>query len=348
MANPRADVLGLLGGERLARLPAFSGLPSLTATGLAAAGVAYPDAHTGAARMAAAAASTFAVFGFESAVVPFDLCVEAEALGAEVDFQADVAGFVPPAVIRPLSLPALPPDWPAGASLRAAGRVPLVAEAVAALKHSAGPLVAVGAWVPGPFTLGWQVFGMEAWLQALSQGERFAALMHGLAGLLAEVGALYRRAGADFLTVHEMGGSPQVIGPRRFGRTVQPELKRLIAALPGPVVLSVCGDTNAIVHELADCGAAALNVDHRNDLARTRQVLGPDVRLFGNFDPVGLLSRGTPEQVGQTVQAIAAAGADAIWPGCDLWPDIPDENFRALMQAAAAARRSGASAAPPS
>jgi [methyl-Co(III) methanol-specific corrinoid protein]:coenzyme M methyltransferase len=107
------------------------------------------------------------------------------------------------------------------------------------------------------------------------------------------------------------------------------------------VVVSVCGDTNAVVDDLLACGAGALNVDQRNDLARTREMAGRRVLLLGNLDPVGVLSEGTPEAVADDVRRIALAGADAVWPGCDLWPEIPEENFRALMETARA-YRSGA------
>ena len=85
---------------------------------------------------------------------------------------------------------------------------------------------------------------------------------------------------------------------------------------------------------MAATGADALHVDQRNDLARTRRLLGPDAVILGNFDPVATLSLGTPAAIADSVQQIIAAGANAIWPGCDLWPEIPDENFRALMHAA--------------
>ncbi len=338
MPTSRDEILALLGGQRPARLPVFGGLPSLTRTGLEAAHVAYAEAHSDAALMAAAAASTTELFGYESAVAPFDLCVEAEALGAGVDFQRDTAGFGPPLVTHPLSIDTAPALLTDPSAITSAGRVPVVVEALQRLKAGIGQRVAVGAWVPGPFTLGWQLYGLDGWMEATTDPAVLGPRLALLGDLLAHVAAAYRAAGADFITVHEMGGSPQVVGPRVFQRRVKPAVAALIANIPGPVVLSVCGDTNAVVDDLAACGAAALNLDHRNDLARTRQRLGPAPLLFGNFDPVGVLSQGTPESVAAAVRAIAMAGADAVWPGCDLWPDIPEANFRALMQAAAEAR----------
>jgi [methyl-Co(III) methanol-specific corrinoid protein]:coenzyme M methyltransferase len=209
-------------------------------------------------------------------------------------------------------------------------------EALRRLKAGAGRRVAVGAWIPGPFTLGWQLFGGEAWLAATVEGDQIAEWLAAAADALAQVARRYREAGADYLTVHEMGGSPQIIGPRRFRRWVMPALGRLCAALPKPVVLSVCGDTNAAVEDLLACGAGALNVDQRNNLARTREIIGRRALLLGNLDPVGVLSEGTPQAVAGAVRLIGEAGADAVWPGCDLWPAVPEENFRALMDGARA------------
>ncbi|MBI3732215.1 MAG: hypothetical protein HY259_02000 [Chloroflexi bacterium] len=213
------------------------------------------------------------------------------------------------------------------------GRMGLVAESIRLLKAGVGREVAIGAWLSGPFTLAWQCLGAEAWLGQLHDSPRILAQLGALAQWLARVGEYYFEAGADFLTVHEMGGSPQVIGPANFRALVKPSLARLFDALPSPKVLSVCGDTNASVADLAVCGADALSVDHLNDLSRTRRLLGPDAVLLGNFDPVGVLSHATPAQITSAVQSILSAGANAIWPGCDLWPEVPSANFHALMAA---------------
>jgi len=332
LPSSRVEVLAVLSGEPLERRPVFSGLPSLTAKGLRASGVAYQNAHSDAALMAKAAASTHAQYGFESAVAPFDLCVEAEALGCAVDFQTDTDAFLAPVISQTLSwdewLPEARPD------LLQAGRIPLVANALHMLRHEVGQQVAIGAWVPGPFTLAWQLFGAEAWLAGLAEPKKARVVLDLLAELLGRVGRYYWEAGADFLTVHEMGGSPQVIGAKHFRSFVAHPLTRLMATLPRPRVLSICGPTAEIVADMAATGADALHVDQRNDLARTRLVLGPEAVILGNFDPVQTLSQGTPTSVADSVRQIIAAGANAIWPGCDLWPEIPDENFRALMHAA--------------
>jgi len=132
--------------------------------------------------------------------------------------------------------------------------------------------------------------------------------------------------------VHEMGGSPGVLGPKLFESVVLPHLQTLTAALPRPVVLSACGRTNGAMRLLAASGADALSVDQTNDLAASRAEV-PEARLFGNLDPVGLLAQGTPAQIREAVAAATRAGADAVWPGCDLFLHTPVENLRALAAA---------------
>ncbi|MEP7357258.1 MAG: uroporphyrinogen decarboxylase family protein, partial [Anaerolineales bacterium] len=192
----------------------------------------------------------------------------------------------------------------------------------------------------GPMTLAMQLVDINTLVPDVA-GDPVAVrgLLERLADVLIEVAQLYRASGADFITVHEMGGSPGYLGPRSFERVVLPPLQKLLAALPAPRVLSVCGRTNRAMALLAQAGADALSVDQTNDLAASRAVLGPNPLLFGNLDPVALLADADPHAVRQAVAQALAQGADAIWPGCDLWPLVPAENMQAMVEATAQGRR---------
>jgi [methyl-Co(III) methanol-specific corrinoid protein]:coenzyme M methyltransferase len=327
-------MLALLGGQRLRRRPAFSGLISLTLAGLEADGLALSDVYHDAARLARAAASTPALTGLESAVLPGDLCVEAEALGATVDFRADET---PPGLPRLAEAVAETPGEfrvAGGGPVTGRGRLPLVGEALGELRGLVGEDVAIGAFIPGPLTLAMHVVDLGPLLLAVAEAPQTVAdLLDRLYPVLADVGRYYRDCGADFLTVHEMGGSPGFIGPRSFEDVLLPRLQVLLRELPGPRVLSVCGRTNRGLALLAQAGAEALSVDQTNDLAQSRAALGPGPLLFGNLDPVGVLAEGDEAAVRAAAVGAITAGADALWPGCDLWPATPLANLRALALA---------------
>ena len=211
------------------------------------------------------------------------------------------------------------------------GRIPLVCEAIQFLKEDIGQEVVIGGMIPGPYTL---------LLFLIEPGGLFAemkreptvvadALFH-LSSFLAQVGIAYRNAGADFITIHDMGGSPGFIGPAKYEQFVYPAQKLLIAELPSPRVLSVCGNTNKSMHLLARTGADAISVDQSNDLAESRKVLN-DTLLFGNIDPVATLWQGDETEITEAVRGAKEAGVDAIWPGCDLALRSPLENIRDIV-----------------
>ena len=87
--NLRESILSLLDGNPLPKPPAFSGLIQVTSTGIEKEGLSFPEVHRDSGKMARTAASTFKLTGFPSAVVPLDMLVEAEALGAPIDFRED-------------------------------------------------------------------------------------------------------------------------------------------------------------------------------------------------------------------------------------------------------------------
>jgi len=82
---------------------------------------------------------------------------------------------------------------------------------------------------------------------------------------------------------------------------------------------------------MAESGAKALSVDQKNDLAESRKKLGKAALIFGNYDPYNVLVSGTEDLVRQTVRKCIDDGASAVWPGCDIWPTVPGENIKAMM-----------------
>lgn len=330
----RAAILEVFSGNKIEPQPAFSGLIHVTAEGLQSEGLVFHEVHKNASQMARAAASTFKLSGIPSAVVPLDMYVEAEALGAQIDFRKN-GGFSFPQIVKPMfaSTRYLSSAYFENADFVHKGRILLVCEAIRLLKEDIGREAVIGGMVPGPYTL--LLFLMEpGGLFAEMKREPIAVAdaLFQLASFLAEVGTAYREAGADFITIHDMGGSPGFIGPAKYEQFAYPAEKLLITELPSPRVLSICGNTNKSIHLLAQTGADAISVDQLNDLSESRNVL-TDTLLFGNIDPVATLWQGTEAEIIEAVRRAREAGVDAIWPGCDLAPQNPIENIRALRNA---------------
>ncbi len=326
----REKILDLLSGKKINIQPAFSGLIHVTAEGLQSEGLAFHETHTDAHKMAKAAASTFKLSGLPSAVVPLDLYVEAEALGAEINFRADREFEFPQ--VKKAGLFGSAKEITADATrVLNQGRINLVCDAIKLLKEDVGNEAVIGGMMPGPYTLLLLIVDVRNMFIEMKKEPQAVtdALLH-LSSFLAEVGTAYKNAGADFITIHDMGGSPAFIGPSKYEQFALPAEKMLIEQLPKPRILSVCGNVTSSLHLLAQSGADAISLDQTVNLAAARLIL-KDTLLFGNLDPVETLYRGDSAQVAEAVLRAKEAGVDAVWPGCDLVIRTPIQNIKTLF-----------------
>ena len=317
--SSRQAILDLLSGKKLDSQPAFSGLIHITAEGLQSEGLTLNEAHHHPERMAKASASTFRLAGIPSAALPLDLCAPAEALGATLNYYAQ-SGNQFPQPVKPLfgSTKYLNQAYFESADFVNRGRIPVICEAIRLLKEDAGDEVVISGVIPGPYTLLLYLIDPGGLFAEMKREPKAVqdALFH-LSSFLSKVGNAYRDAGADFITIHDMGGSPGFIGPAKYEQFAFPAEKLLIAELPSPQVLSVCGNTNKSIMLLAQTGADAISVDQLNDLAASRTILN-DTLLFGNIDPVATLWQGDETEITEAVRRARETGVDAVWPGCDL------------------------------
>jgi len=330
----RQKILDLLSGKKVDSAPAFSGLIHVTAEGLQSEGLKFSDVHKDAQKMAKAAASAFKLSGLPSAALPLDMYVEAEVLGAEINFREDME-FEFPLVRKAAfkSVKEITPKTLEPVKIMKQGRIKLVCEAIKLLKEDVGNDVVISGVIPGPYTL--LLLIVEAGKMFLEMKKEPAAVTEALdhlSSLLAQVAVDYRDAGADFITIHDMGGSPAFIGPAKYEQFVLPAEKRLIEMLPKPRVLSVCGNVTPSLSLLAQAGADAISIDQTVDLATARSAL-KNTLLFGNLDPVQTLHRGDEAGVAESVIGARNAGVDAVWPGCDLLVQTPIQNLQAMKKA---------------
>jgi [methyl-Co(III) methanol-specific corrinoid protein]:coenzyme M methyltransferase len=360
--NSKETVMNVLRGRKADHVPNFSGMGSITLHGIQQLGYRFNEIHVDPRKMADAAASTHRLFGFESAIVPFDMGVVAESLGAAVKYyeKADQSQIIYPTmtrkvvdraavsapdglseadaktfVMKEIERQIAAHEWQMPADLASTGRIPIVLEALRILKRELGDAVAVGSWTLGPFTELGQVMDLEILLKmAAKKPDVVQRHLSFMVNYLDKVLHLYIEAGADFVTVREMGATSSILSPRMFKSLVLPALQDLFGRIDGaPRVLHICGDTNPIIELMAASGADALSVDQMNRLSETRAKL-PNVVLLGNYKPFGApFCEGAPEEVEAMIKESIEHGADGVWPGCDIWPVVPVENMKAMMDA---------------
>jgi len=329
--TPKERVMALFERKPIDTMPVFSGLSMLAKPALDEAGYTFQGIHTNHERMAWAAIRSSRMMNVDCIVVPFDITMQSEALGNSVNFYEDASDLVFPTI--PEKIWETLEDVEIPDNVLDLGRHHLIPKVLEIIKREA-PEYPIGVWLRGPMTQLGQILELETVLKALfKQKDKIGVILDKLSNMTIQIGQAWQQAGADYITLSEPGANAEVLPPRMFRGLIQPRLARILRAWEFPRVLHISGASDPLVEMMSQCNADAFGVDIKNTLRETREKLGPDALLFGNFDVYDLPCN--PEtRVDQVVEAIKEnidAGVDAVWPGSDLWPDIKPENIRAIV-----------------
>ncbi len=268
-----------------------------------------------------------------------DTWVTAEAMGARVAFPGDdqpLGGRGEPLVRGPADVDRISPADP-----NSQGRMPLLLEALRLVHQAIGEeTFVVACFDQFPFSRATSLMGIDRALTAMIDDPPF---LEALMERCLEYAAAYARALAEAGAAMLSGGdSPAgLIGPGRYRSVALPFARRLVAELKTatalPVSMHICGDATGLLPDMAATGADVLELDHQVDLRRAGTVLGPEVGIWGNLDPVDLLSRGSPDDVRRAVREALSAVAEkghrrfVLSSGCTLAMETPAENLHALF-----------------
>jgi MtaA/CmuA family methyltransferase len=143
------------------------------------------------------------------------------------------------------------------------------------------------------------------------------------------------KAGADFIGIGDAAAS--LVGPSVYESLILPYEKRLvdeIHAAGAKAKLHICGNTGKLLDLMPRTGADIIDVDWMVDFGRATEAFGAH-SLCGNFDPVGVLLRGSVETVTSAVYGClgVAQSNTFIAAGCEVPRDTPEENLLAVSHA---------------
>jgi len=328
--TPKERMKRFFNREPIDVMPVFSGQGMVTIQAIEKMGVRFAQIHTSAEYMARSAMTTAEIFGFDAVIIPYDMCTVPEALGRGASLYENADGILYPTV---------PSKWKTlndvkiDVDFMTKGRMPLVDDAIRILKSNSNGNFAVGSWVLGPFTMAGQLLELDVLLKgARKEKEKVEEFLSKMTDLVIEVARHYQELGVDYINIREMGSGTDIISPRMWKMLVLDNLQKVFSALRSPKVLHICGSTDMIIELMNECGADAISVDQKNDVFESRKKLGNDVLLLGNFDPYGTMVQMDVSEVGPVIKKCIDDGVDAVWPGCDLWPEVKKENVEVYVR----------------
>ena len=293
----------------------------------------WPKAFRDPMEMAILSAAAYRIAGIESVRVPFDLCVEAEAIGCEIstgtlDAQPHVKT---PFVGNPDDIEKMKVPDP-----RISKPMANVLEAIKILREKIGDDVPIVAGALAPFTLSGQIIGVESIMKNLL---RNSTLVKSVLEVAEEIVIAYTsalvKAGADVICLIDPTATGEMLGPKFHSEFSSPYTQRVVKEIHRsgtPVVLHICGNSKSIWDYMVETGVDMLSLSESIDMAEAKKKVGDKVSLAGNIHPINVLLLGQPSDVEKAVKECIEREVNDICPGCGFASRTPLENMKKIRE----------------
>jgi MtaA/CmuA family methyltransferase len=322
-------LLNALLGKPVDRTPVAGVVTAINKAAMKYADVTFCQSLASAEKCALLAAAPYELYGLESIKLPFGMTVEAEILGAKIDFGDD---FRLPQVRKPsFSHPAefkMPDD------LSSSGRIPLLRKSVELLQKKYDRHVAIVTSIVGPFSLANMVFGFERLLiWMVTQRQVYQQCLEAATDFAIAYCKIQEDMGTDIILIGEAGCSGDLISVEDYQKNILPYHRNLCSTISVPNILHICGNISRHFEFVPETNVTGFSFDDGNDMALARKYCKGKVALLGYVHPTEILQNGTPEQIQEKCRECIDNGVDVLHAGCSWPPDVPDENAKAFVNA---------------
>ncbi len=324
------SLIQLMGKYQRGNRPVFHTSPFLPLTHIREKKLSFNDIMKESGPMTQAALMSFE-FGFENTVLPFDLNVEAEILGAGVRYHEGFDGHpvFPTIAEKPVSSVKdihIPDD------LEQSGRMPVLLESIRSIREQAHNKGAIGAFMTGPFTLAGQVMDMDKlYVMLLKQPELSRKIFEKLTKLILKLKEVYIRAGIDFIFIVE-GGSA-AISPKTFRELILPQMQRIFESKEVPHIAYISGNTNTFEEFISACDPDGIVLGAESSVETARGLLLKSIPLFSPCGSYDMMATATRAKVIETVNRHLDKGFITAGPPADIYPPAKIENIKAFVEA---------------
>ncbi len=275
------------------------------------------------------------MFQPDSVEVAWDIFLEAEAAGAELEFPEDGVPQIRKHLLSQkgaLSALQLPrPEF--------SGRYPLYLEACRAVGSSLRG-VALSGTVTGPWTIAAGLRGTQELIYDTVDDPTFVGELLKFTTVVTQVlGAGVLETGLS-LTLGEAASSCSLISPAIYRRFIKPchqQIVQFFREKKANLSMHICGYIDPLMEDLVDLGIVALSMDSPSSLKRMVEISQKRIILLGNV-ATSLFVSGTREGIESSVKeclgVAAPGGAFILSSGCELPYNATIERARFFVEAA--------------
>jgi len=324
--NAKKRLLNALSLQKIDRMPIAGLITSVCSESMEKSGFSFPDAHKKADDMAGLAAAAYEVMGLETVKVPFGMTVEAEALGAIIEFGGK-DNF--PQVKTKANTNIINTEI----NLEDQARVRVLLDAIRILKEKYNNKLVVASAVIGPLSLLSMLFGLsEIFMLMMDNKSKFKEYMHFSTEVAIKHARLQIEAGTDVIQIGEAAASGDLIGPLTYKELIFPYHKKLCEEIDIPVVLHICGNISSHSFYIKDLAIQGFSFDEKSDINILKENFAGKISLIG-YVPTSLLLNGTPSEIYSASIECINNGVDVLNAGCALPLSTPIKNVKAMVKA---------------
>ena len=286
-------------------------------------------------KLADSTVASFDLFAQDSVDVGWDIMMEAETAGAELEFSDDSVPRVRKHILSDksaLSSLVLPDP-------EKSGRFPRYIQACKDVASRLKEPILSGT-VTGPWTTAAGLRGAEQLILDTMDDPAFVdELMRFTTGVTKILGSRVLETGIG-LTMGEAASSCSLISPAIYRRFIKPrhqEIVRFFREKKSGLSMHVCGYIDPIMGDILDLGITALSLDSPSSLKKMVALSQKKIALVGNVAP-SLFVSGRREEIEDSVKecirVAAPGGAFIISSGCELPYNATIERARFFIEAA--------------
>jgi len=295
----------------------------------------FPDVHLNSEKMAALAAAGYEILGYDTISPYFSVQQEAAALGCNVDWGE--LDSMPVVRTHPVEKP---DDFQFPSDFLDRQPIKTVIDAIKLLKKKYGNQVAIVGKVMGPWTLSYNLHGVQDFLlKTILDPQEVREFLQVFKPVTIAFANAQLEAGADVITLADHATGDMVSGEtyRDFLLGVHQELAK---AIHGPIILHICGKTLDRMSYIAQTGFEAFHFDSKNGAKNAKETVEEKIVLVGDINNPQTLLKGEPEDVRKEVYEALSAGVEIIAPECAVPLRTPNKNLKAIVDNVRAYSRS--------
>ncbi|OLS30014.1 MAG: Methylcobamide:CoM methyltransferase MtbA [Candidatus Thorarchaeota archaeon AB_25] len=273
-------------------------------------------------------------FNYDGIFNVMDLSVEAQTLGAEVEFPTNSFPYLKS---HPLDHPERFDKIP---SLEVKStRLSVFTDTINRIAEKTKRELYISSYVIGPFTLAGHLLGIDDLMElTVEDEETTASLVAHCAKVVEPYIEAQVEAGTDNIVILEPSASSSLISPRFFEMFSFQNVKSLVSRIHNLGVgatLHICGKTSRILEMMCETGADVLSIDSPVTISKAMKLIEKRACLMGNVDTT-LMIEGTSEEVALAadacIEVAGNSGGFILSTSCDMPIEVPEVNLLSLVE----------------